>query len=182
MGTYFERTAITVYPGTGGFRATRAITPEVAVVADEEPEAAPMRISPHLCFDGQCAEAFRHYHHVLGGRIATMLTYGESPLAAQTPPEYHNRIVHATLELDGVELTGVDVPPREYRRPQGFFVTLTAADEADAQRCFLSLSDGGTVLMPYQETFWSAGFGVLIDRFGIPWEINCAQSPRQPST
>jgi len=134
-----------------------------------------MRISPHLCFDGQCEEAFRYYHNVLGGTIVTMLTYGASPLAPQTPRELHARIVHATLELDGIELTGVDVPPSEYHRPQGFFVTLTIAEPADARRIFQSLSVGGTILMQYQQTFWSAGFAVLVDRFSVPWEINCAR-------
>jgi PhnB protein len=132
-----------------------------------------MRTSPHLCFDGQCEEAFKYYHNVLGGRIVTMLTHGASPLARQTPRELHARIVHAALELDGIELTGVDVPPSEYHRPQGFFVTLAIAEPVDARPIFQSLSVGGTILMQYQQTFWSAGFAVLVDRFGVPWEINC---------
>jgi PhnB protein len=78
-----------------------------------------------------------------------MLTYGASPLAPQTPRELHARIVHATLELDGIELTGADVPPSEYHRPQGFFVTLTIAEAVDARRIFQSLSVGGTILMQY---------------------------------
>jgi PhnB protein len=134
-----------------------------------------MRISPHLCFDGQCEEAFRYYQNVLGGTIVTMLTYGASPLAPQTPHELHARIMHATLELDGIELTGVDVPASEYHRPQGFFVTLTIAEPIDARRIFQSLSVGGSILMQYQQTFWSAGFAVLVDRFGVPWEISCAR-------
>jgi len=111
-----------------------------------------------------------------------MLRYGDSPMAAQTPAELHDRIVHATLELDGIELTGVDVPPNEYQRPQGFFITLTVIKPVDARCFFQSLSEGGTILMQYQQTFWSAGFGVLTDRFGISWEINCAQTPQQPLT
>ncbi len=135
-----------------------------------------MRMSPHLCFDGHCEEAFSNYHRILGGTLKTMLTYGASPLAAQTPPELHGRIVHATLEFDGLELTGVDVPPEHYHRPQGFFVTLAPTDAMDAARVFEALSEGGTVVMPYQQTFWTAGFGVLVDRFGIPWEVSLAQS------
>jgi PhnB protein len=135
-----------------------------------------VRISPHLCFDGQCEEAFELYHKILGGRIATMLTYGASPIAAQTPSELHGRIVHATLEFEGIELTGVDIPSNQYQRPQGFFVLLTTAEPLDATRIFQALSEGGTIIMPYQATFWSAGFGVLVDRFHIPWEVNLAQS------
>ena len=136
-----------------------------------------MRISPHLCFDGQCEEAFELYHKILGGRIATMLTYAASPMAAHTPPESHGRIMHATLELEGIELTGADVPPDQYLRPQGFFVLLTIVEAMEATRIFQALSEGGTIVMPYQPTFWSAGFGVLVDRFGIPWEVNLAESP-----
>ncbi len=106
-----------------------------------------------------------------------MLTYGASPIAAQTPPELHGSIVHATLELDGIELTGVDVPSNQYHRPQGFYVTLNVAEAVDALRIFQALAQGGTVMMAYQPTFWSAGFGVVVDRFGVPWEVNCTVSP-----
>ena len=136
-----------------------------------------MRISPHLCFDGQCETAFRTYQELLGGTITTMLTYGESPMASQVERRWHSRIVHATLRLGELELTGVDVPTPDYQKPQGFFVTLTMSDSSDAKRIFGALSDGGEVRVPFQSTFWSAGFGVLIDRFGVPWEINSAQSP-----
>jgi PhnB protein len=89
--------------------------------------------------------------------------------------------VHATLQLGELELTGVDVFPHDYHRPQGFFVTLTLSEPAEAEQIFLSLSEGGEVRLTLQRTFWSAGFGVLIDRFGVPWEINCAQAPGSAS-
>jgi PhnB protein len=136
-----------------------------------------VRISPHLCFDGQCQAAFHTYHQVLGGTIVTMLKYGESPMATQVEPQWHERIVHAALQLGELELTGVDLLPHDYQRPQGFFVTLTISALAEAKQIFLSLSEDGEVRLPFQATFWSAGFGVLVDRFGVPWEINCAQAP-----
>lgn len=136
-----------------------------------------MRISPHLCFDGQCEAAFRAYHQILGGAIVTMLKYGDSPMATQVEPRWHDRIAHATLQFGELELTGVDVFPHDYQRPQGFFVTLTISELAKAKQIFISLSEGGEIRLPFQTTFWSAGFGVLIDRFGVPWEINCAQAP-----
>jgi PhnB protein len=131
-----------------------------------------MRISPHLCFDGQCREAIQLYQSILGGTIVTMLTYGESPMASSTDPRWHDRIVHATLVLDAIELTGVDVMPDSYHRPQGFFVTLTVDGVARAQEIFESLSGGGAIQVPFARTFWSPGFAVFVDRFGIPWEIN----------
>lgn len=131
-----------------------------------------MRISPHLCFDGQCREAMQLYQSTLGGTIETMLTYGESPMASTTDPRWHDKIVHATLLLDNIELTGVDMIPGSYQRPQGFFVTLSVDGVDRARKIFESLSQNGAVRFPFERTFWSPGFGVLVDRFGTPWEIN----------
>ena len=136
-----------------------------------------MRISPHLCFNGQCREAMEKYQTILGGTLQTMLTYGESPMAASTDPGLHERIVHATLLMGDIELTGADVTPESYRAPQGFFVTLSVQDAVRAKVIFDELSDGGTVQMPFQSTFWSPGFGVLVDRYGVPWEINSGAQP-----
>lgn len=133
-----------------------------------------MRVSPHLCFDGQCKAAFLAYHQLFGGTL-TMLTYGESPMAPNVDPQWHDRIVHATLQFDDVEIAGADLLPHDYRKPQGLFVLLTVEDIAKAERIFSSLAAGGEIQLPFQQTFWSAGFGVLVDQFGVPWEINSAQ-------
>ena len=131
-----------------------------------------MHISPHLCFDGDCRAAFAAYQQILGGTIQTMLTYGESPMSAQVQSQWHDRIVHASLQFGDVELTGVDLLPSDYRKPQGFFVTLGIEGVNRASRVFASLADGGQVRVAFQPSFWSPGFGVVIDRFAIPWEIN----------
>jgi PhnB protein len=137
-----------------------------------------VRISPHLCFDGQCRLAFDAYKKILGGNIVTMLTYGDSPMAPKIDPKWHARIVHATLDLGEVELTGVDILPPNYQRPQGFFVTVTFDDPDEARRVFTMLADGGGIHLDFQRTFWTPGFGVLIDKFGVPWEISSAQEPQ----
>jgi uncharacterized glyoxalase superfamily protein PhnB len=136
-----------------------------------------MRISPHLCFDGQCREAMQLYHRVLGGDLQTMLTYGESPMAASIESRWHDRVVHATLVLGEIELTGVDMLPDTYQRPQGFFVTLSVAGIDRARKVFASLGEGGVIKLPFGKAFWSPGFGILTDRFGIPWEINTEGDP-----
>ena len=135
-----------------------------------------MGIGCHLVFDGQCETAFLTYQRLLGGAIR-MLRYGESPLATQVPAEWHPRILHATLVLDEQELLGSDAFPNAYERPQGIFVTLSVAEPAQAKNVFASLAEDGRVHMPFQETFWSAGYGVLVDRFGVPWEVNCERPP-----
>ena len=134
-----------------------------------------MHISPHLCFNGQCRTAFEKYQQILGGTITTMLTYGESPMASQVDPEWHDRIVHATLQLGDVELTGVDQLPRDYSKPQGFFVTLTIEGATRAKEIFTALAEKGEIRRAFQQTFWSPGFGVLTDQFGVPWEINSVE-------
>ena len=131
-----------------------------------------MRVSPHLCFDGRCRAAFAAYQKILGGTIQTMLTYGESPMAAQVDPNWHDRIVHATMQFGDIELTGVDLLPKDDREPQGFYVTLTIESAARASQIFASLAEGGKIHLPFQGTFWSPGYGVLIDQFGVPWEVN----------
>jgi PhnB protein len=135
-----------------------------------------MRIACHLCFVGDCAEAFRAYQRIFGGELRT-LTYGESPMAAQTPVAHHGRILHATLALGSYELLGADVPPEAYHRPTGFYVIATVDTMARGSEVFAALADGGEIGMAFQETFWSPGFGAVTDRFGTPWEIH-VEAPR----
>ncbi len=135
-----------------------------------------MQISAHLIFDGRCREAFVAYQSIFGGTLATFMTFGESPLAASVDAKWHARILHATLEVDGAELNGADVLPHDYQRPQGFSVIVSVDGVERARQMFAALAEGGKVNMPFQSTFWSPGFGVLVDRFAVPWEINCAAS------
>jgi PhnB protein len=134
-----------------------------------------MKLNPHLSFGGQCEDAFQFYERCFGGKILTMLTYGNSPMAEQVPPEWRGKIAHATLTVGDNVLMGADVLPDQYERPRGFQVLLGIDDPADAERVFQALSENGTVHMPLQKTFWALRFGVLVDRFGVPWEINCEQ-------
>jgi len=117
------------------------------------------------------------YQELLGGTLQTMLTYGETPMASSLEARWHDKIVHATLVLDEVELTGADMIPGSYQRPQGFFVTLSVAEITRATEIFEALGQGGTIKLTFGKTFWSPGFGVLVDRFGIPWEINTIGAP-----
>ena len=118
-------------------------------------EKDPIRLSTHLSFDGTCEVAFRFYERILQGRLVTMLTYGESPLAQGTPADFHGRIIHATLAVGAFELFGADVLPDQAERPQGFCITLSVPHLDRARAVFAALSDGGTVRLPLAETFWS---------------------------
>lgn len=130
-----------------------------------------MAMTAHLSYSGRCREAFDFYAELFGGEV-TMLAYGDTPMAKDVPPEWSEKIVHATLLFDGCELAGSDVQADYYRRPQGFSVLVDVEGVEKARRTFAALAEGGSVGMPIQKTFWSPAFGVLTDRFGIPWEIN----------
>lgn len=135
-----------------------------------------MRISSHINFDGQCEEAFRVYERVLEGSLQTLLRFSDSPIRSQVPAEWQSRILHATLLVGECELLGSDVFPGQSGHKQGFSVTLSLADSERAKSIFAALGAGGSVLMPLQETFWAKAFGVVTDKYGVTWEINCASS------
>jgi PhnB protein len=130
-----------------------------------------MDLGTHLIFSGQCREAFEFYARTLGGTIEGMVAYGDTPAASGVPADWSTKIVHATLSIGGRKLMGADVLPKDYDRPQGFYVLLNE-EPAKAKAIFEAIAEGGTVKMPLQKTFWSPAFGVVVDRFGIPWEIN----------
>ncbi|MGA2337695.1 MAG: VOC family protein [Terriglobales bacterium] len=134
-----------------------------------------MQLNPHLAFNGECEAAFKFYENCLGGKIVTMMTYGDSPMAEQMPPAWRGKIIHAAFALSDHQLTGADVPPESYLKPQGFYVLLHIGAEAEADRIFKALAENGAVRMPVQETFWARRFGMLVDQFGTPWMINCGK-------
>jgi PhnB protein len=132
-----------------------------------------MKLNTYLSFNDECEAAFKFYEQCLGGKIDSMMTYGDSPMADQTPPEKLDKIMHASLIVGDSVLMGSDAPPQFFEKPQGFSVSLVFDDAVEAERIFNALAENGTVQMPIQETFWAARFGMVVDRFGIPWMINC---------
>ena len=135
-----------------------------------------LKLTPYLSFDGHCEDAFKLYEKCLGGKITFMQTYGDSPMADQTPTEWRKRVMHATLSVGDQLLQGSDSPPGQYQKPQGFSIAIALSDATEAERIFKALSENGKVQMPLEETFWALRFGYLIDRFGVPWMINCEKS------
>jgi PhnB protein len=135
-----------------------------------------MQLNAYLNFNGQCRDAFKVYEQALGGKIVMMQTHGESPIADQVPPAWRDRIMHARLTVGDAALMGSDAPPEQYQKPQGLYVSLSVAKPDEAERVFKALAEGGTVQMPIQKTFWSVRFGMLVDRFGTPWMVNCDQA------
>ena len=128
-----------------------------------------MKSNPYLGFNGQCETAFKFYEQLLGGKITFMQTWGDSPAAEYMPKEGQGFILHASLDLGDSTLMGADMPPESYEEPKGISVVLHFQETAEAERVFLGLAEGGKITMPFQATFFAAGFGQCVDRFGIPW-------------
>jgi PhnB protein len=134
-----------------------------------------MHLNPYLQFAGNCAEAFAFYQSVLGGEL-TIMRYRETPMAAQCGPDFQDKTAHARIAGDGLMLMGSDSMPSHYQKPQGFTVTINIEAPAAAEALYAKLVTGGTPTMPIQETFWAQRFGMLIDKFGIPWMVNCEKA------
>ncbi len=125
----------------------------------------------NLSFDGHCEAAFKFYERCLNGKISFLLKWADSPMAKNAPTEWGGKIVHATLAVGSTRLQGSDVAPGSYESPRGFVITLNVSED-DAERLFAELAEGGIVQLPLQKTFWAHRFGMVKDRFGIPWAIN----------
>ena len=139
-----------------------------------------MKIHAYLNFPGTCEQAMTHYAKVLGGQVVAMLPYAGSPMAEEEecafPDGYDGKIMHACVMVGDQILMASDAPTDRFERPQGFAVSLLVDTPAEGERIFNALAEGGSVLMPYQPTFWASGFGMVTDRFGTPWMINCEQA------
>jgi PhnB protein len=135
-----------------------------------------MKWNPFLTFNGQCQAAFEFYRQCFGGQIVTMLTWGNSPMADQAPPGFAGKILHATLKVGDNVVSGYDVTPDQYEALRGFYMQFNLDDPEEATRIFHALAENGKIEAPLQKTFWAAAYGHVIDRFGVPWAINCEQA------
>ncbi len=135
-----------------------------------------MKIVTSLSFRGQCREAFEFYAKVLGGKITAAFPYGDGPPDMQMDPKYKDWLMHCWLEVGDQALMGADMDeqwaPNIGKPKNGFDVTLHTGDIAEARRWFDALKEDGKVVMEFAETFWSPGYGALVDRFGVPWMVN----------
>jgi PhnB protein len=137
-----------------------------------------MQLEPYLHFSGQCEEAFKFYEKCLGGNNAMMMRYEEAPAGQPVAPEWRKKIMHARMMVGDQVLMGMDAPPERYHKPEGFSLSIGTKNVSEGERIFKALAEGGKVTMPFAETFWAERFGMLVDRFGIPWMVNC-EKPAQ---
>jgi PhnB protein len=135
-----------------------------------------MQFTPYLNFSGQCETAFKFYEKNLGGKIAALVSFGDTPMADKTPPEWRSKICHVTLLVGDGALMGCDATPDRFEPIKGAWITFVPKDTAEAERVFNAMSANGKVIMPLQKTFWAASFGMFTDQFGVSWMINCEKS------
>lgn len=126
----------------------------------------------YLNFDGTCAEAFQFYAKLLGGRVEEMVTADAMPEMG-LEESWGDRLLHARLVVGDSVILASDSPSGQHVPAAGMQVSIHVEDTAEAERIFHSLAEGGQVTMPIAETPWSPRFGMLVDRFGTPWMVNC---------
>ena len=134
-----------------------------------------MHLNPYLDFDGRCDEALEFYRRALGAEVTMLSRFKDSPQPhdpGMCPPGAADKVMHATFRIGAATVHASD--GRCGGRPgfQGFSLALTVANVAEAERVFASLAEGGQVQMPLTKTFWSPGFGMVTDRFGVSWMVN----------
>lgn len=133
-----------------------------------------MQIQPYLFFDGRCEEALEFYRKALGAKVEMLMRYQEAPEApppGTLPPGSENKVMHSELRIGDTVVMASDGHCAGKPSFQGFSLTVTARDEAEAKRFFAALSDGGKVTMPLGKTFFSPAFGMAADRFGVGWMV-----------
>lgn len=133
-----------------------------------------MQVRPYLYFDGRCEEAIEFYKLAIDAKVQMLMRFGQSPVPI--PPEKlapgsENKVMHATLLIGNSVVNVSDGPNRGNASFTGIALTLTASDSDEADHLFTGLSNGGKVNMPLEKTFFSPGFGMCTDRFGVSWMV-----------
>ncbi len=141
-----------------------------------------MQMSPYLSFQGQCEEAFTFYAQCLGGQVGLIFRYAGSPMASDAPADWQDKVMHGSVTLGEQVLMGADTTPDRYEAPKGFTLSLQMASVDDAERIFRDLARDGRIVLPLEQTFWAARFGMVVDRFGVPWQVNCDGANNGPDS
>jgi PhnB protein len=129
-----------------------------------------MQLTTYVNYGGNCEAAFQFYEQHLGGRITMLMRHDEAP-NAQPRPDWGKKVLHARLALGGTELLGADIPPDRFQPMRSAYLTLTLDTDADAERVYALLTDGGEIFMRMEQTFFASRFAMLRDRFGTSWML-----------
>jgi len=130
-----------------------------------------MKLNTYLNYGGNCAEAFHFYEEHLGGKIGMIMKHGDMPDQSKAIPELKDAVLHASIAIGDTIIMASDVPADRFKPMRSVYLSLSVASDADAERLFALLADGGEVFMPMQETFFASRFAQLRDRFGTSWML-----------
>ncbi len=130
-----------------------------------------MQVQPYLFFEGRCEEAVEFYRTALGAEVTGLMRYKENPVPGTSPHGAADKVMHMSFRIGETTVLASDGRCSGQPGFQGFALTLTTQNEAEAERLFASLSDGGQVQMPMAKTFFSSRFGMVADRFGVLWMV-----------
>jgi PhnB protein len=131
-----------------------------------------MQVDPYLHFDGRCEDAIHFYQDALGAEVTTLVRRSDDPIARSgDAAESGNAILHMSLRIGQAMLSGTDAPCPDGSGWLGHSVTLPVASDAEAERLFARLAEGGQVTMPLTSTFFASRIGMVTDRFGVPWTV-----------
>ncbi len=133
-----------------------------------------MQVQPYLFFDGRCEEALEFYRKALGAEVATLMRFTDNPEPPQPgmcPPGSENKVMHASFRIGDTTVMASDGRCTGQPSFKGFSLALAASNDAEAEKLFAALADGGQVQMPLTKTFFSSRFGMVADRFGVSWMI-----------
>jgi len=132
-------------------------------------------VEPYLVFDGRTEEALEFYRKALGAEVLMLMRFKDSPDQSMVAPGSENKVMHASFRIGGSTVMASDGGCAKGKGFEGFSLSLAVATEAEADKLFAALSDGGQVQMPLAKTFWSPKFGMVVDRFGVSWMVNVPQ-------
>ena len=130
-----------------------------------------MKLTTHLHYGGNCAEALRFYEEHLGAKILFSMTYEQMPEPKNIPPGCEQGILHASLRIADTTIMAGDAPPDRFQPMRSAYLALSVDSNEEAERIYALLSDGGEVIMPMAETFFALRFAMLRDKFGILWML-----------
>ena len=136
-----------------------------------------MEVQPYLFFDGRCEEAVEFYRKALGAEVTMLMRFKDSPEPHEpgmVPPGAEEKVMHVSFRIGETTVLASDGRCAGQASFQGFALSLTVLDDAEAERVFAALADGGQVQMPLTKTFFASRFGMIADRFGVSWMIYVA--------
>ena len=132
-----------------------------------------MKVQAYITFGGRCEEALEFYKTSIGAEVTELMRWKESPDAAmKSPPGYEEKIMHAAFRIGDTQLMADDGMEEKAAEFKGMTLVIEVPDDAEALRVFKAIGAGGAVKMPLVKTFWSSSFGMVTDKFGVPWMVN----------